>query len=163
HFQHLIFTKNLMILLIFGLLMILISYNMVFGKINNQKSATATAEPLKLFLLGCLVAVMTGIAGIGGGFIIVPSLVSFPGLNIKTAIGSSLFIVAVNTTVGFLSDLSVGIHFDWIFITKFIGITMAGMILSGLVSGHFNSLQLKKIFGVSIFFLGCWIIIKETF
>jgi uncharacterized membrane protein YfcA len=104
---------------------------------------------------------MTGIAGIGGGFIIVPALAYFAGLNIKTAIGTSLFIISVNTTVGFLSDISLGVHFDWIFITKFIAITMAGMFLSSFVSGYFNSLQLKKIFGVSIFFLGCWIIIKE--
>ena len=161
-FQHLIFTKNLMILLIFGLLMIIISYNMVFGKINNVRTATVTAEPFKLFILGCLVAIMTGIAGIGGGFIIVPALVYFARLDIKTAIGTSLFIISVNTTVGFISDISLGIHFDWIFITKFIGINLAGMILSSMVSGYFNSIQLKKIFGVSIFFLGCWIIIKET-
>ena len=161
-FQHLIFTKNLMILLIFGILMILISYNMVFGKINNRQSRQKLANPLKLFFLGCLVAILTGIAGIGGGFIIVPALVYFAGLDIKTAVGTSLFIIFVNTTIGFLSDISRGVQFDWAFITKFIGITLAGMFLSSLVSGYFNSVQLKKIFGVSIFFLGCWIIIKET-
>jgi len=162
-FQHLIFTKNLMILLIFGVLMIIISYNMVFGKINQKKRSMNLANPIKLFLLGCLVAIMTGLAGIGGGFIIVPALVYFAGLDIKTAVGTSLFIIFVNTTVGFLSDISLGIHYDWTFILKFIGINLAGMIMSGLVAGYFNSMQLKKIFGISIFFLGCWIIIKETF
>jgi uncharacterized protein len=162
-FQHLVFTKNLLILLVFAALMIAISCNMVFGSTPAERGPAYEVSPGKLFLLGCAVAVLTGFAGIGGGFIIVPALVYFAKLNIKMAVGTSLFIIFVNTTVGFISDFSSGLVFDWGFVLKFIGITLAGMLISSRFSKSVNSVQLKKIFGISIFIIGCWIIIKEIF
>ncbi len=162
-FQHLVFTKNLLILLVFALLMIAIAYNMVFGSASTERGLAYEPSTVKLLLLGCSVAILTGFAGIGGGFIIVPALVYFAKLNIKTAVGTSLFIILVNTTVGFFSDFSLGLAFDWGFLLKFIGITLAGMLISSRFSKSVNSVQLKKTFGISIFIIGCWIIIKEIF
>ena len=49
---------------------------------------------------GILVGSLTGLVGVGGGFLIVPALVLLSGLTMKQAIGTSLAIVAVKSYAG---------------------------------------------------------------
>ncbi len=46
------------------------------------------------------VGLLTGLVGVGGGFLIVPALVLFVGLPMKQAVGSSLLVIALNSFVG---------------------------------------------------------------
>ncbi len=46
-------------------------------------------------------ALLTGIAGVGGGFAIVPALVLLAGLPMQLASGSSLLLIGVNALVAF--------------------------------------------------------------
>ena len=50
---------------------------------------------------GLVVGFLTGLLGVGGGFLIIPVLVIVLGLSMETAVGTSLVIVAVNSTAGF--------------------------------------------------------------
>ncbi len=50
---------------------------------------------------GIAVGILTGIVGVGGGFLIVPSLVLLSGLTMKKAVGTSLSIVALKSFAGF--------------------------------------------------------------
>jgi uncharacterized membrane protein YfcA len=50
---------------------------------------------------GVLVGLLTGIAGVGGGFAIVPALVLLAGLPMQLASGTSLLLIAVNALVAF--------------------------------------------------------------
>jgi uncharacterized membrane protein YfcA len=52
-----------------------------------------------LALQGVLVGLLTGIAGVGGGFAIVPALVLLAGLPMQLASGTSLLLIAVNALV----------------------------------------------------------------
>ena len=58
-----------------------------------------SAQPLLLALQGVLVGLLTGIAGVGGGFAIVPALVLLAGLPMPLASGTSLLLIAVNSMV----------------------------------------------------------------
>lgn len=67
-----------------------------------QQAATArshTAPPLYLAGQGVLVGLLTGIAGVGGGFAIVPALVLLAGLPMALASGTSLLLIATNSVV----------------------------------------------------------------
>ncbi|NDG75985.1 MAG: sulfite exporter TauE/SafE family protein [Synechococcaceae bacterium WB8_1B_136] len=57
------------------------------------------AQPLLLALQGVVVGLLTGIAGVGGGFAIVPALVLLAGLPMALASGTSLLLIAVNALV----------------------------------------------------------------
>jgi uncharacterized membrane protein YfcA len=57
------------------------------------------AQPLLLAVQGVLVGLLTGIAGVGGGFAIVPALVLLAGLPMALASGTSLLLIAVNALV----------------------------------------------------------------
>lgn len=66
-----------------------------------RSSATTQERPLLLAIQGILVGLLTGIAGVGGGFAIVPALVLLAGLPMQLASGTSLLLIAVNALVAF--------------------------------------------------------------
>jgi uncharacterized membrane protein YfcA len=55
---------------------------------------------------GLVVGFLTGLLGVGGGFLIIPVLVVVLGLSMEIAIGTSLLIVAVNSAAGFAAHAS---------------------------------------------------------
>ena len=61
--------------------------------------AERTSQPLLLAAQGVLVGLLTGVAGVGGGFAIVPALVLLAGLPMALASGTSLLLIAVNALV----------------------------------------------------------------
>ena len=58
---------------------------------------TEIPDPVKLVILGAVAGVLSGLFGIGGGLVIVPALVLLFGLDIKTATGTSLFVILLPT------------------------------------------------------------------
>ncbi|WP_398328829.1 sulfite exporter TauE/SafE family protein [Vulcanococcus sp.] len=66
---------------------------------NSSQAATVKARPALLAIQGVLVGLLTGIAGVGGGFAIVPALVLLAGLPMQLASGTSLLLIAVNALV----------------------------------------------------------------
>jgi uncharacterized protein len=156
-------SKNLLIMLVFSLLMILISFTMIRRKTPEPEKTIEDKNPWMIIFLGSVVGLLTGFVGVGGGFIIVPALVFFAGLDVKKAVGTSLLIITINTAIGFLGDFNIGVNYDWSFLLKFISITITGMILSSQLSNRISTVGLKRVFGYTILILGCWVIIRELF
>jgi uncharacterized membrane protein YfcA len=57
---------------------------------------------------GLAVGFLTGLFGVGGGFLIIPALVLLLGLPITVAVGTSLLIVVVNSAAGFNPSAAAG-------------------------------------------------------
>jgi uncharacterized membrane protein YfcA len=160
-YQGLIVSKELSIMLVFALLMIVIACNMIFTpKAVSKQKETRINKPV-VALIGLAVGILTGFVGIGGGFIIVPALFFFTTLDMKSAVGTSLFIITLNTAIGFASDFSSGVIYNWMFLLKFILVTVTGMLISGLIVTKIKTEKVKKLFAVIILLVGCWIIVKE--
>ena len=66
---------------------------------SRRASARGGQAALSLAFQGLAVGLLTGIAGVGGGFAIVPALVLFAGLPMALASGTSLLLIAVNGLV----------------------------------------------------------------
>ncbi|MFI5461620.1 MAG: sulfite exporter TauE/SafE family protein [Isosphaerales bacterium] len=58
---------------------------------------TEVIEVMKMIVLGLAAGVLSGLFGIGGGLVIVPALVLMFGFGIKTAVGTSLFVILLPT------------------------------------------------------------------
>lgn len=80
--------------------------------------------------IGFGVGLLTGFLGVGGGFLIMPSLVYLAGVETKHAVGASLAIIAINAAAGLLGHLYL-VQIDW----KLTGLTLAA-ILIGLLAGY---------------------------
>ena len=66
---------------------------------HPPKDGRPAGLPMALASQGLLVGLLTGIAGVGGGFAIVPALVLLAGLPMQLASGTSLLLIATNSLV----------------------------------------------------------------
>ncbi|HEX6226094.1 MAG TPA: sulfite exporter TauE/SafE family protein [Chryseolinea sp.] len=153
-------TRRAMLLSVFAVV-ILISSTMV---IRARQSGTDESSPrpnaLALILAGLGVGFLSGLAGIGGGFLFLPALVLFGGLRFNAAVGSALPIIGMNSFVGFLGGVS-SHSVDWIFLIFISMLAALGIFLGDLLTNRFSPHILKRIFGLSAFVLGIWILLKE--
>lgn len=165
-----IFQKDYMVLFIFAVIMFGAATAMIRNskntevKISQNHVATVTAlSGIFLWLQAILIGLLTGIAGAGGGFLIVPTLTLLNKIKIKQAIGSSLLIITVNSLVGLITDLYSGIKIDIDFSIKLIFLSIIGLIIGLIISKYINPNYLKKWFGYFVLITSVFIILKEIF
>ena len=78
--------------------------NFQFDKLNNQK--TTYLNFIVLMIQGFLIGILTGLLGVGGGFLIVPVLIIFQKFNIKQAAKASMFLIFLNSFFSIIIDFS---------------------------------------------------------
>ena len=76
------------------------------------------------------VGLLTGMVGVGGGFLIVPALVLLLGVPMKEAVGTSLLVIVMNALAGFAGYIG-DVALPWGLLAAFAGFTVAG-ILAGV-------------------------------
>lgn len=113
-------------------------------------------------LYGVAIGIATGLLGAGGGFLLIPTLVLLVKLPMKEAVGTSLFIIALNSLIGFTGDIG---HFtiNWFFLIKITTIAIAGTFVGALIGKKIKGEKLKKGFGWFVLVMGIYILIKEIF
>lgn len=158
-------TKDTFLLLVFAGLMLLASTSMIRGRrrgvVDDFETARRLNYPL-IFVEGLLVGTLTGLVGVGGGFLIIPVLTAFVKLPMKLAVGTSLLIIAINSLIGFLGDLGQR-PMDWPFLGTFIALTLVGVALGRGLSNRVAGAALKPAFGYLTLAMGSWIVVKELF
>lgn len=153
-------------MLLFAILMILAAFAMIRNKRNEVNIPSAqnvqAGQYAKLILYGIGIGLVTGFLGAGGGFLLIPALVLIVKLPMKTAVGTSLLIIAINSLIGFTGDLG---HFaiDWRFLLTITGIAVAGILAGGVLAKRMHGHQLKKAFGWFVLAMGVYILVKEFF
>ena len=133
--------------------------------IRKKKEITSNTPRFRTFLViieGTLIGFLTGLVGAGGGFLIIPSLVLFLKLPMKTAIGTSLLIIAINSLFGFLFSLK-QFEYNWTILLSFTALAIAGLFIGSKLAEKISSASLKKGFGWFVLVMGIYIIIKELF
>ena len=83
---------------------------------------------------GAVVGWLSGFLGVGGGFLLVPALVLFAGLDLRRALGTSVGIITINALGGIAGQLRF-MHIQWWFTGILVAATLAGMIL-GIVAAN---------------------------
>lgn len=156
-------TKNIFIMLLFSVLMIISSRSMIKGgKISeSEDQQDIKRSTLLLMLNGMAVGIVTGFVGVGGGFLIIPALVNFAKMPMKKAIGTSLFIIAINAFIGFGVQLKISAEIDWKFLFFFSLFSISGVFAGNYISQFIPGQKLKPIFGWFILVMGISIIVRE--
>jgi len=131
----------------------------VLGRENRPQASW------KIILEGVVVGIITGLVGVGGGFLIVPALVIFGGLPMRLAVGTSLLIIAAKSFAGFAKYVDVlsdaGLHVNWNVILLFTAIGIAGSFAGEKVGGHVRPDQLRRIFAFFLVLMGGFILWQE--
>jgi uncharacterized membrane protein YfcA len=128
--------------------------------VETTEENTNKTNFAKLIIYGLSIGLVTGFLGAGGGFLLIPALVLLLHLPVKKAIGTSLFIIALNSLSGFIGDAG---HFqtNWLFLLTVSLIAIIGIFVGGLIGKSINAAKLKKGFGWFVLVMGVYIIIKE--
>ena len=149
-------TKNIGVMVFFALIMLVASISMIRNtKSFHKKKGDEKSDinyPL-LLILGLLTGLITGLVGAGGGFIIIPILVLIADLPMKKAVGTSLFIIAINSLLGFLGDVG-QLDIDWKFLLTFTAIAIIGIFIGTWLNRFINGKKLKKGFGWFVLLMG---------
>lgn len=157
-----ILTKRILLLGLFAVLMVLASISMIKGGIKEFDSTKTRFNTLLVSVEGLLIGLLTGLVGAGGGFLIIPALVLLTGLKFKTAVGTSLFIIALNSLSGFIGDIQ-NYKMDWYLLLSVTALAIAGILMGNKFSRLINAQTLRKWFGWLTLAMGCWILMKEFF
>lgn len=117
--------------------------------------------PLGLIILeGIGVGILTGLVGVGGGFLIVPALVLLGKIPMKQAVGTSLLVIAMKSAAGFYGYMG-QVEVPWGFMALFTGVAMAGILLGTYVVQFISQESLKRAFSVFLVVMGILILYQN--
>ncbi len=134
-------------------------------KVIERRSHNLVSS-LKIIGEGVLVGILTGFVGVGGGFLIVPALLMLEKLPIRTAIGTSLVIIALKSLIGFakyqyiLFELGLSVERETILVFSLIGV--AGCAVGQRLNTKMNQRTLHKVFAVFLVLIGAFVIFRES-
>ncbi|NOK86174.1 MAG: hypothetical protein GFH27_549411n4 [Chloroflexi bacterium AL-W] len=140
----------------FAMLMLVVGLILVFSKTEDAINESHLAM-WKIVGSGLIVGVLTGVLGVGGGFLIVPALVMLVGLPFHHAIGTSLVIIAMNSAAGFIGHLS-GDVLNLSLITTFVIAGVAGTYTGARLGNHLDSHYLRRMFAAFVIVLALFLL-----
>ncbi|WP_163399325.1 sulfite exporter TauE/SafE family protein [Flavobacterium fluviatile] len=154
-------SKDFLIMIVFSVLMITAAISMI--KKEQPEIRNTETNYLQLSLIGFVVGIVTGFLGAGGGFLIIPALLFFANLPMKQAVGTSLLIITINSSIGFAGDLYIGTPINYPFLFGISAMALVGMLIGSQLSKKIDGAKLKPLFGWFVLVMGVYIIAKEVF
>jgi uncharacterized membrane protein YfcA len=122
----------------------------------------AAYSKLLWFLLeGVGVGALTGLAGAGGGFLIVPALVKFGGLPMHGAVGTSLLVIAMNSFAGLLGYLN-HVQVNLNLATRVSVLTMGGSLVGGWLAPRIPARALRRAFAGLVLLVALHLIYQQV-
>lgn len=122
------------------------------GRINWWRCASRSIPA------GFLVGLLTGLFGVGGGFLIIPALVLLLGVEMPIAIGTSLLIIVVNSVAGLLSHVG-GTSIDWAITAAFVGSAILGSLIAGQLGTKLDTHRLQRWFGYLVLVVAGYVLL----
>lgn len=158
------FVSDMVQMLIFAVIMLAAAYFM-FKPMKLSDEAHEERSRYKIAMDGFVVGAVTGLVGVGGGFMIIPALVLLGGLPMHLAVGTSLIIIAAKSFAGFVAYLrvldSMNLHIDWMVILVFSAIGVGGGWLGHKIGKRIDQVMLRKVFAVFLVLMGLFIFYKS--
>lgn len=159
------YVSGIVQLSLFAVVMLLASYLMLRPVDLEHVSTTKARASWKIAIDGLFVGVITGLVGVGGGFLIVPALVLLGGMPMHRAVATSLFIIALKSYSGFYKYLDVldkqDLHLDWNTLLIVTGLGIAGSFAGASVANRLPQNTLKKGFGFFLIVMGIYILFRS--
>lgn len=147
----------------FAVMMALVALLMLRNR-QPQNEMVADAKPNSLpmmLLTGLGVGLLTGLLGVGGGFIIVPALTMVLHLPLKKAIGTSLLAIGTNSIVAAMSYGS-SLNLTWAILPFALG-TLVAAPIAGRLAHYIPQEKLKVSFAISLLALSVWMLSNQFF
>lgn len=148
-------------LIIFAILMVVAAISMFVGPAAWSTPGTVPTRrsPAVVALLGGCVGLLTGLVGVGGGFMYVPALVLLAGLEMREAVGTSLVLIVVSCLAALLGYLG-RIAIDWQTAGFFTALAIVGVMIGSGLAKRVPQAALRRGFAVLLLVMGVLVLIK---
>jgi uncharacterized membrane protein YfcA len=158
------YVSGLLQLALFAVVMLLASYLML-RPIRLQDTEHVPRALWKIAGDGLVVGIITGLVGVGGGFLIVPALVLLGGLSMHRAVATSLVVIALKSFSGFYKYLDVlgeqGLSLDWPVLALITVLGIAGSFVGSRLARRVHQDRLKRWFGYFLIVMGFYILARS--
>lgn len=129
------FIPGQVLLLLFAAMMLVTSVAMFKGRKEDAAVGDRKVPLVGAAAMGLGIGGLTGLVGAGGGFLIVPALVLLGRMEMHRAVGTSLFVIALNSAAGFAGHAS-HVTIDY---------QLAGVVIAGAIAGALVGSQLAHL------------------
>jgi uncharacterized membrane protein YfcA len=153
-------TKRVLILVVFALVIIISSLLMIRKRESSSHKKITNTNGHIIILSGLFIGLLSGVVGVGGGFLILPALVLLVGLRFDVAVGTALLIIMFNSFLGFIGDV-LNHPVNWLFLLLITSLAIGGLVIGNIFTRQVSVGQLRKSFGWVTFSMGVGILIKE--
>lgn len=116
-----------------------------------------------LGVVGLSAGILTGMFGVGGGFIIVPALVSFACMGMQRAIGTSLLVITLVSLAGTSSHLLAGKNLSLETASLFIVGSLVGLFMGSWLAQRIAGPTLQRVFAVAIVLVATYVLVRTRF
>lgn len=148
-------------LILFAGVMLIAAFFMFRDKTSVSEAEAHEKMPLLLIVVeGIAVGVLTGLVGVGGGFLIVPALVLLGKVPMKAAVGTSLLVIAMKSASGFVGYLG-QVEIPWAFMGLFTAVAIAGSFGGTYIARFVPQEMLKKGFAAFLIVMGVFILFQN--
>lgn len=147
------------LLLAFSVVMVVTAAAMLRGR-RDPGAAGKLPSHGRLLALGGAVGFFSGLVGAGGGFLIVPALALFGGMEMCCAVGTSLAVIAMNSLAGFAGHLEHA-HVDWSLALLVTGSAIAGSVVGARLAGRIPERVLRQVFGWLVLAMGVYMLATQ--
>lgn len=128
---------------------------------DGKLRLTSRCARLLLFV-GLMTGVLSGMFGVGGGFVIVPALVIFSGMAIHQAVGTSLFVIVLVSVSGVTSHVVAGNELSLQTTLQFMIGGFGGMWLGGIVAKRLKGPTLQRTFAIAVVLVAAFVILQSV-
>ncbi len=108
---------------------------------------------------GIVVGFLTGLFGVGGGFLIIPALVLLLGLPMATAVGTSLAIIVLNSIAGFTAHLG-DVDLDYRIVGAFTVAAVVGSLVAGRFATRLPADRMRRWFAYLVFAIAALVVVQ---
>lgn len=122
-----------------------------------EMPTAAHPHPVLVMVVGLAVGALTGLVGIGGGFLIVPALVLVGGLPMRQATSASLLVIALSAAAGLAGYLG-RVTIDWPVVGVFAAVAAVGAVTGGFLGGRIPARRLQQGFAVLLVVLAAYML-----
>ena len=116
---------------------------------------------LLLASVGMITGVLTGLFGVGGGFIIVPALVLFSGMGMQRAVGTSLLVIMLVSFSGVISLIVSERIIPWSVVWEFSLGSLVGLVIGNRFAVRLGGARLQRVFAIVIVFVAAFVIVRN--
>jgi uncharacterized membrane protein YfcA len=111
---------------------------------------------------GLLTGILSGLFGVGGGFVVVPALVLVSGMSIHRAVATSLMVIAMVSASGLFSHVLLASPISVSTTIPFVLGGLAGMAMGTVLARKMSSAKLQRAFAGAILLVAIFVILKQA-